>query len=56
MWQKKGKGPTYKGHYMKDQNGERVLVLTAILPTGKVHSVTAESWQMLKANGWEKIK
>ena len=54
MWQKNGEGLKYKGAYIEDQNGERIMVLTAIKSNGKVHTVTAESWQMLKKAGWMK--
>lgn len=53
MWQKKNKGPKYKGQYMKI-NSERVIVLIG-LKAGKIHTITAESWQMLKNAGWKKV-
>lgn len=56
MWQKNGKGLKYKGSYVNDQNGERVMILVAIKADGKAHTVTAESWQMLKKAGWQRCK
>lgn len=53
-WQKNGKGRKYTGHYMRDAAGERVIVLIALLANGAVHSVTAESWQMLTKAGWKR--
>lgn len=55
MWQKKGKGPKYVGHYMRDNKGERVMVLVGFTSKGEVHTITAESWQLLKAAGWAKV-
>lgn len=55
MWQKNGKGLKFKGHYLKDQSGERVIVLSAIDSKGQIKNVTAESWQMLVKAGWSKL-
>lgn len=56
IWKKKGKGNEYRGHYLRDNNGERVMCLTGYMPNGKIHTVTAESWQMFKTLGWVKIQ
>lgn len=55
MWQKKGKGPKYIGHYVRDPQGERVMVLIGFKPNGEIHTVTGESWQMFKQLGWSKV-
>lgn len=56
MWQKRGVGTKYKATYKRDDNDERIIVLTGVKRSGKVHVVTAESWQMLKAQNWVKCK
>jgi hypothetical protein len=53
MWQKHGKGIKYKGHYMRDANGDRIMVLVGFKKNGEVHTVTSESWQMLIRAGWK---
>lgn len=55
MWKKHGKGNAYKGSYLRDKNGERVMCLTGFKPNGQVHVLTAESWQMFKQLGWVKV-
>jgi hypothetical protein len=55
MWKKKGKGLAHKGQYHQKPGGERVMLLVAIRKDGTVSTVQAESWQMLKAAGWEKV-
>jgi hypothetical protein len=55
MWQKNGKGPKYQGHYIRDNKGERVMILVGFKANGEVHTITAESWQMLKTLGWKKV-
>lgn len=55
FWQKNGEGLKFRGHYHRDANGERIIVLTAINAKGKVVNKTAESWQMLKAAGWKRV-
>jgi hypothetical protein len=54
MWKKNGKGPAFKSHYMRDQSGERIMILIRIKADGTAEIKTAESWQMLKAAGWRK--
>lgn len=56
QWKKNGKGPAYVGHYVRDSQGERVMVLIRILENGKAHTVTAESHEMLKKMGWKKVR
>lgn len=55
MWQKNGKGIKYEGHYMRDHKGERVMILIGFRKNGEVHTITAESWQMLKKVGWRRV-
>lgn len=56
MWMHKRYGKTkFHGRYTMVE-GERVFVLTGVSKNGKVKNVTAESWQMLKAGGWYKVK
>lgn len=55
MWQLNGKGLKYKGSYIRDEKGERVMILVA-MKGGELHTVTAESHEMLKKAGWKKVK
>ncbi len=55
MWQKNGKGTKFKGHYIRDNKGERVMILIGFSARGEVRTITAESWNMLKAAGWIKV-
>lgn len=56
MWQKKGKGPKYKGSYFYDK-GERYMILVGppLKGKNKPHVVSVESWQMAKQVGWVKV-
>ena len=54
MWQKNGKGLKYKGSYIRDVNGERVMILVA-MKNGELHTVTSESHEMLKKAGWKRV-
>ena len=55
MWKKNGKGAEYRGHYLRDNRGERVMCLTGFKSNGEIHTITAESWQMFKQLGWKKV-
>jgi len=56
MWRKNGKGQKFVGHYQRDHKGERIMILIGFTSKGEVRTITAESWQMLKAAGWRKVK
>ncbi len=56
QWQKNGKGSLYSANYLRDAKGERVVVLVGLRSNGEVHTITAESWQMLAKVGWIRVR
>lgn len=58
MWQKNGKGLIYRSMWIADGSGGRqfTLIATRKKRDGSCYpNVEANSWQMLKRAGWEKV-
>lgn len=51
FWQRNGKGPIYRGTYVRDMWGQRTFVLMRVV-NAKVDAKSYESHEMAKQFGW----